>query len=57
MIFLNHILGVMKFEVHLQNFSKVLTSAGCGGAIYLGVSREASRIFYDMILFLQGLIY
>ena len=55
MNFFHHILGAMKFKVHLQNISKVLTRAGCGGTIYLGIMREASHIFYGLILLLKGL--
>ena len=53
----HRILGAMKFKVHLQNFSKVSTRAGCGGTIYLGITREASHIFCGLILSLQGIFY
>ena len=33
----HHILGAMKFEVHLQNFYEVLTRSGWGVTIYLGL--------------------
>ena len=41
----HRILGAIKFKVHLQNISGVLTRAGCGVTIYLGIKMEASRIF------------
>ena len=43
----------MKFKAHLYNFYKVLTRAECGGAIYLGTTREAYNIFYGLILLLR----
>ena len=39
----HHILGATKFEVHLQNFSGVSKRAGCGGTIYLGITRKHLR--------------
>ena len=36
---LHHILGTIKFKVHLQKISKVLTRAGCGGKRYLEIKR------------------
>ena len=57
MKFFHHILGATKFEVHLNIFSKVLTRAGHGGTIYLGIMRETSNTFYGLILSLQGLFY
>ena len=39
----------------LQNFSEVPTRAGCGDTIYLGITREASNIFYGLTLLLQVL--
>ena len=53
--YFHHILGATKFEVHLQNFSEVSTRAGCGVTIYLGITREASHIFYNWIRLIQGL--
>ena len=38
----------MKSEVHVSNFSEVLTRAVCGGTIYLEIIREASQIFYGI---------
>ena len=55
--YFHYILGDTKFEIHLQNFSEVLTRAVCGGTIYLGITREASQIFYVLILLLKGMFY
>ena len=57
MNFFHHILGAMKFKVHLQKYSEVSTRTGCGGTVYLGIMREASHIFYILILLLQGIFY
>ena len=46
-------MGTMKFEVHFQNFLEVLKRSGCGGTIYLGITREESHIFYNLILLQQ----
>ena len=51
------ILGATKFKVPLQNFSEVSTRAGCGGTIYLGIMREASHIFYGLILLMHIMFY
>ena len=37
--------------------SKVSTRAGCGVAIYVGITRERYHIFYGLILLLRGLSY
>ena len=47
----------MRFKVHLQNYPKVPTRAGCGGTIYLGITRESSHIFYGLIILLEGVFY
>ena len=54
----------MKFEEHLQNFSKVSTRTGCGGTIYLEIIREESHIFYGInpisagsVLLISNIIY
>ena len=48
-------LRAMKFKVYLQNFSEVLTRAGCGGTIYLVITSEKSHIFFGFILLLQDI--
>ena len=45
------------FKVHMQNFSEVLTIAGCGVSIYLWIKMEAYHIFYNLTLLLQDLFY
>ena len=45
----------MNLKVHLQNFSKFSTRAGCGGVIYLGITREAPNIFYGFVLLMKGI--
>ena len=57
MKFFRHILGASKFEVHLHNFSKVLTRSGYGGKIYVLITREAYQIFNIFSLLLKGMIY
>ena len=52
-----HILCAMKFKVHLRNFSKVSTRAGCGGSIYLEIIRASSHTFYGFILLSESLFY
>ena len=52
-----NILGATKFEVHLQIFSDVSTRAGRAVTIYLGITKEASQIFYSLKLLLQALLY
>ena len=51
----NNILSAIKSEVHLHIFSKVLKRAGCGSAIYFGITRDPSCIFYNLILLMQDL--
>ena len=55
--YFHNILGAMKFKVHLHNFSEVSTRSGCGVTLYLGTTREASHIFYVLILLFQSLFY
>ena len=47
----------IKFKVQLHLFSEILTQEGCGVTIYLGITMEASQIFYNLIILLQGLVY
>ena len=51
-----HILGATKFEVPLQNFSKVSARAGCGVKIYLGIIMEAYQIFLRLFTINKGSI-
>ena len=44
------ILGATNFEVHILNFSEVLTRVVCGGTMYLVIKRDSSRISYGLIL-------
>ena len=50
MNFFHHILGAMEFKMHLQNFSEVSTRAGCGGTIYLGITRLALIKTYPAVI-------
>ena len=52
-----NILGATKFEVHFHIFSEVFTGAVYGGTLYLGIIRKSYKIFYGLILLLQGLFY
>ena len=49
--------GCHEVQISLSEFPEVSTRAGCGGTIYLGITREASQIFHGLILLLQGLFY
>ena len=55
MIKINHIVGAMKYEVHLQNFSEVSRRVGCGVTIYLGIRRESYHFKKILVLLIQGL--
>ena len=49
--------GFHEVQSALAEFSKVLTRAGCVCAIYLGMTRELSCVFYELILLLKCIFY
>ena len=49
--------GCHEVQSAFSAFSEFLTRAGFGDIIYLGITKEASHIFYGWFLLMKGLLY